>query len=194
MLKGWPKRASHSVQFKGQVMVSFLQISLASRPLLLFKYHQQHNQFQTTKQNIQLNIIILTFFPHSIFVHKDCNYSFFIFLRFDPSKLPIFSTNLTIRHQEKQDEDIDQGILEDIEDLSDSDDSFDVPVRKNFRLPKSKLNLEEEKILKELDKKRHSISVEEPGNVWFWSSQYLWMNTLFLVQLMTKSQLPMHQT
>lgn len=165
MLKGRPKRASHSVQFKGQVMVSFLQISLASRPLLLFKYHQQHNQFQTTKQNIQLTIIILTFFPHSIFVHKDCNYSFFIFLRFDPSKLPIFSTNLTIRHQEKQDEDIDQGILEDIEDLSDSDDSFDVPVRKNFRLPKSKLNLEEEKILKELDKKRHSNSVEEPGNV-----------------------------
>lgn len=98
------------------------------------------------------------------FFHKDCNNSFFILLRFDPSKLPIFSTNLTIRHQEKRDEDIDQGILEDIEDLSDSDDSFDAPIRKNFRLPKSKLKLEEEKILKELDKKRHSISVEEPGN------------------------------
>ncbi|XP_065932018.1 uncharacterized protein [Magallana gigas] len=93
---------------------------------------------------------------------------------FDPSKLPIFSTNLTIRHQEKQDEDIDQGILEDIEDLSDSDDSFDVPVRKNFRLPKSKLNLEEEKILKELDKKRHSISVEEPD-----FSQYMDSTDIF---------------
>lgn len=125
--------------------------------------------------------------------HKDCNNRFVIFLRFDPSKLPIFSTNLTIRHQEKLDEDIDQGILEDIEDLSDSDDSFDAPVRKNFRLPKSKLNLEEEKILKELDKKRHSISVEEPGNRWFWISQYLWMNTLFLVWLMRKTQLPVRQ-
>lgn len=93
---------------------------------------------------------------------------------FDPSKLPIFSTNLTIRHQEKLDEDIDQGILEDIEDLSDSDDSFDAPVRKNFRLPKSKLNLEEEQILKELDKKRHSISVEEPD-----FSQYMDSTDIF---------------
>ena len=92
--------------------------------------------------------------------------------RFDPTKLPTFSTNLTVRCQEKQDPDIDQGILEDIEDLSDSSDdglsALNASVRKNFRLPKSKLNIQEEKILKDLDKKRQSI--EEPGNVinfWF---------------------------
>ncbi|XP_078326818.1 uncharacterized protein LOC111123425 isoform X3 [Crassostrea virginica] len=83
---------------------------------------------------------------------------------FDPTKLPTFSTNLTVRSQEKQDPDIDQGILEDIEDLSDSSDdglsALNAPVRKNFRLPKSKLNIQEEKILKNLDKKRQSI--EEP--------------------------------
>lgn len=87
--------------------------------------------------------------------------------RFDPTKLPTFSTNLTVRSQEKQDPDIDQGILEDIEDLSDSSDdglsALNAPVRKNFRLPKSKLNIQEEKILKNLDKKRQSI--EEPGYV-----------------------------
>ena len=87
--------------------------------------------------------------------------------RFDPTKLPTFSTNLTVRSQEKQDPDIDQGILEDIEDLSDSSDdglsALNTPVRKNFRLPKSKLNVQEEKILKNLDKKRQSI--EEPGYV-----------------------------
>lgn len=110
-------------------------------------------------------MIILIFFFYLIFVYKDCNYSFFIFFRFDFSKLLIFSINLIIRYQEKQDEDIDQGIFEDIEDLSDFDDSFDVLVRKNFRFFKFKLNFEEEKILKELDKKKYLISVEELGNV-----------------------------
>ena len=130
------------------------------------------------------------FFDVSIFLYRQDQYDMMIVIppvfddvifremflfgasRFDPTKLPTFSTNLTVRCQEKQDPDIDQGILEDIEDLSDSSDdglsALNASVRKNFRLPKSKLNIQEEKILKDLDKKRQSI--EEPGNVinfWF---------------------------
>ncbi|XP_062602981.1 uncharacterized protein LOC134264735 isoform X3 [Saccostrea cucullata] len=77
---------------------------------------------------------------------------------FDPSKLPTFSTTLSIRNQEKKDPDIDQDILEDIEDHSDSEDSLlDSPTYKNYRLPKSKLNVQEENLLKELERKRKSV-------------------------------------
>ncbi|XP_061169585.1 uncharacterized protein LOC133178950 isoform X2 [Saccostrea echinata] len=77
---------------------------------------------------------------------------------FDPSKLPTFSTTLSIRNQEKKDPDIDQDVLEDIEDHSDSEDSLlDAPTYKKYRLPKSKLNVQEENLLKELERKRKSV-------------------------------------